>query len=96
MNRPAILLVYKRSAYTRYRQKFPLAAIRGPLRLVLKASHARHQDALLRVGAILESRGYRLYRSFRSDLSRGRDSYARCPSRGSGCGSTGRPFLSRP
>ncbi len=73
MNRPDILLVYKRSAYARYRQKFPLAAIRGPLRLVLKASHARHQDALLRVGSILESRGYRLYRSFRSDLSRVRD-----------------------
>ena len=70
MPKPSVLIVYKRSAYTRYRQKLPLASISGSLKRVLKASHARHHDALDQVQKTFRSRGFRIVRSFRNDLDR--------------------------
>lgn len=70
MSKPSVLVVYKRSAYTRYRERIPRVSISGPLRRVLKASHDRHHDALRRVGGLLTACGYRVRHVFRSRLGR--------------------------
>jgi len=45
-------------------------AIRGVLKNVLKASHDCHHDAIAKALRVLTNRGYRVFRSFRSDLEK--------------------------
>ena len=75
MPSPRVLLVYKRSAYLRYRLGGgPLGWLRQrlfkPYVQVLKTSHWSHYQTLARVKEILKARGLEVVDALRQDLAR--------------------------